>query len=203
MKDLVLLVADKNMQATLRGVLARPQAMGIRTIAFDIRVHPGRDGGSRTTGASILAVEHRRFDHALLIFDLVGSGARTDDPVTLEQMLDASLNVQWTDRAKAIVIAPELDTWIWGADSALREVLRWPLNEPIRHWLLARGFQFDAAGKPVHPKEALEAIVRVHRQARSSALYGKVAGKLSLTRCHDAAFVRMRTQLQRWFAPSR
>lgn len=41
MKDLVLLVADKNMQATLRGVLARPQAMGIKAITFDIRVHPG------------------------------------------------------------------------------------------------------------------------------------------------------------------
>ena len=202
MKDLVLLVADKNMQATLRGVLARPQAMGIRTIAFDIRVHPGRDGGSRTTGASILAVEYRRFNHALLIFDLDGSGARTDDPLMVEQALDVNLSVQWADRAKAIVIAPELDTWMWGADSALREVLRWPLNEPIRHWLLARDFQFDAAGKPARPKEALEAIVRIHRQARSSALYEKIAGRLSLTRCHDAAFVRMRTQLRCWFAPS-
>lgn len=201
MKDLVLLVADKNMQATLRGVLARPQAMGIKAISFDIRVHPGRDGGSRTTGASILAVERGRFDHALLIFDLVGSGARTDDPVMLEQQLDAHLGAQWADRAKAIVIAPELDAWLWGADSALREVFRWPLDQPIRQWLLERGFQFDGAGKPAQPKEALEAIVRIHRQARSSALYEKVAGKLSLKRCRDAAFVRMRTQLQRWFAP--
>ena len=175
MKDLVLLVADKNMQATLRGVLARPQAMGIRSVSFEIRVHPGRDGGSRTTGGLILAVERRRFDHALLIFDLAGSGAHTDDPVALEQELDVSLNVQWAGRAKSIVIAPELDAWIWGADSALREVFRWPLDVPIRQWLRAKGFQFDLAGKPSQPKEALEAIVRVHRQARSSALYEKVA----------------------------
>ena len=200
MKDLVLLVADKNMQATLRGVLARPQAMGIKEISYDIRVHPGRDGGSRTSGASILAVEYRRFHHALLIFDLAGSGARTSDPVLLEQELNASLDVQWESRAKAIVIAPELDSWLWGADSALQEVFHWPLDESIRNWLLARGFQFDANRKPAQPKEALEALVRVHRQARSSALYEKVAGKLSLKRCHDAAFVRMRSQLREWFA---
>ena len=201
MKDLVLLVADKNMQATLRGILIRPEAMGIRPLSFDIRVHPGRDGGSRTNGAAVLAVERRRFDHALLIFDLAGSGAGTDDPEFLEKQLNATLAAQWEDRAKAIVIAPELDTWMWGADSTLREVFIWPLNEPIRHWLIGKGFRFDTAGKPVQPKEALEAIVRVHRQARSSALYGKIAGKLSLKRCHDAAFVRMRTQLQLWFPP--
>jgi hypothetical protein len=65
--------------------------------------------------------------------------------------------------------------------------------------LLAEGFELDAAGKPARPKEAFEAMVRVHRQARSSALYEKVAAKISLKRCHDAAFVRLRTQLQRWF----
>lgn len=202
MKDLVVLVADKNMQAALRGVLARPEALEIRPISFDFRVHPGRDGGARTSGPSVLATEHRRFSHALLVLDLDGSGSNSVDPVELERELDAKLNVQWDASAKAVVIAPELDVWVWGADNALREVFHWPLPGSIRDWLQANGFAFDAAGKPHRPKDALEAMVRIHRQARSSALYGKVAAKISLKRCQDAAFVRLRTQLQRWFGSS-
>ncbi len=170
MKDLVVLVADKNMQATLRGALARPEALGIRPISFDFRVHPGRDGGARTSGPAVLATEHRRFSHALLVLDLEGSGSNTEDRIALERELDERLSVQWEDRAKSVVIAPELDAWMWGADNALRDVFRWPLPGTIREWLLADGFEIDAAGKPARPKEALEAIVRVHRQARSSAL---------------------------------
>ena len=200
MKDLVLLVADKSMQATLRGVLCRPAAMGIRPISFDFRVHPGRDGGARTTGSDVLALERRRFGHALLIFDLEGSGAGIDDPLLIESGLDAKLNHHWGGRAKAIVIAPELDIWMWGAESALREVFRWPPDLPsIRDWLTREGFQIDPNGKPTRPKEALVAMTRVHRQARSSALYEKVAKKISLRRCRDAAFARLRTRLQEWF----
>ena len=199
MKDLVVLVADKNMQATLRGALARPEALGIKSISFDFRVHPGRDGGARTSGPAVLATEHRRFSHALLVLDLEGSGSNTDDPVEQEHDLDARLSLQWKDRGKSVVIAPELDVWMWGSDNALRDVFRWPRKGSIRDWLRAEGFEFDAAGKPVRPKEALEAMVRVHLQARSSALYEKVAAKISLKRCKDAAFVRLRTQLQRWF----
>jgi hypothetical protein len=199
MKDLVVLVADKNIQATLRGALARPEALGIRPITFEFRAHPGRDGGARTSGPDVLATEHRRFGHALLVLDLEGSGSHTDNPVEVERDLDAKLRVQWEDCAKSVVIAPELDVWLWGSDNALREVFRWPLQGSIRDWLLADGFEFDAAGKPVRPKEALEAMVRIHRQARSSALYEKVAAKISLTRCKDAAFDRLRTQLRHWF----
>jgi hypothetical protein len=34
MKDLVLLVADKNAQFVLKGALLRPEALGIRRIEF-------------------------------------------------------------------------------------------------------------------------------------------------------------------------
>ena len=199
MKDLVVLVADKNIQATLRGALARPEALRIRPITFEFRAHPGRDGGARTSGPDVLATERRRFSHALLVLDLEGSGANTDDPVEVEHGLDARLRVQWEDRAKSVVIAPELDVWLWGSDNALREVFHWPLKGSIRDWLLAEGFDFDSADKPVRPKEALEAMVRVHRQARSSALCEKVAARISLKRCKDAAFVRLRTHLCQWF----
>ena len=46
-KDLIILVADKNMEHTIKGLLARPPALGIRPLSFDIRVHPERDAGCR------------------------------------------------------------------------------------------------------------------------------------------------------------
>lgn len=199
MKDLVLLVADKNMQFALKGILGRPEALGIRMIDFEFRTHMGRDGGARTSGPETLALERGRFSHALLMFDLEGSGADTDDAITLETELDGRIGHHWGEHGKTIVIAPELDVWVWGADNALREVLDWPLDGWIRDWLKAKDFAFDPSGKPLRPKEALEALVPVHKQPRSSALYQQIAAKISLERCQDAAFVRLRNQLQAWF----
>jgi CubicO group peptidase (beta-lactamase class C family) len=201
MKDLVVLVADKNMHFALRGALGRPDALGIRPIAHEFRTHIGRDGGMRTTGVELLARERGRFAHALLVFDLDGSGAKPEQSSSdLEHVLDEQLHAQWGQHAKSIVIAPELDIWLWGTDNTLRESLRWPLTGSIRSWLQGKGFVFDADGKPEQPKEALEAMVRIHRQPRSSALYEKITGRISLSRCTDPAFLRLRASLQGWFA---
>lgn len=200
MQDLVILVADKNGQFALRGALRRPEALGIRAISLEFRMHPGRDGGARTSGVGVLEREHRRFSHALLIFDLDGSGAdQRQTAVDLERELDARLADLWGANAKSIVITPEVDVWLWGADNALKEVLRWPLEGSIRSWLQQQGFAFHANGKPKRPKEALEAMVSVHRQPRSSALYEKITSRVSLQRCTDPAFLRLGETLRRWF----
>lgn len=201
MRDLVILVADKNMQFAVRGALVRPEALGIRAITHDFRPHPGRDGGARTSGVDVLALERRRFEHALLVFDLEGCGAEPgQSAVDLERLLDRRLTALWGARAKCIVIDPEVDIWLWGADSVLRDVLRWPLAGNIRKWLQARGFVFDALGKPDRPKDAIDALVRFCRLPRSSALYEKITARVSLRRCSDPAFGRLRTALQNWFA---
>lgn len=200
MKDLVILVADKNTQYALRGALNRPDALGIRTVAHEFRTHIGRDGGARTTGVDVLARERRRFSHALLVFDLEGSGAAdAQSAADLERELDAQLQLHWGMRAKAIVIAPEVDAWVWGADNALRECLHWPLEGSIRDWLRSRGFAFDVHDKPARPKEAMEELVSVHRLPRSSALYEKITSRISLRRCVDPAFLRLRATLAGWF----
>ena len=56
MKDLVLLVADKNAHFALKGALSRPEALEIHSIEFEFRVHPGRDGVARRTGPEVLAL---------------------------------------------------------------------------------------------------------------------------------------------------
>ena len=200
MTDLVVLVADKNMHFAIRGAVGRPAALSIRPLTVEFRTHMGRDGGMRSSGVELLARERHRFDKALLVFDHEGSGATPDQSIhELEAELDGQLAVSWGVNAKAIVIEPELDIWLWGADNVLREVLNWPLQESIRDWLQRQGFQFRDNGKPCRPKEAFEALVRVHRLPRYSALYEKIALRLSLQRCSDPAFLRLRASLQGWF----
>lgn len=198
MKDLIVLVADKNMEFTIRGGLGRNKSLGIRLVGFDVVQHPGRDGGARSSGAQILALEKSRYSHALLLLDHEGSGTELS-PEELERSLDAQLSSHWGESGKAIVISPELDIWMWGNDNHLAEVLRWPQTGSIRDWLSERGFAFHPNGKPVRPKEALEAIFPVCRLPRSSANYQKVASSISLARCADPAFQRLRAKLQEWF----
>jgi hypothetical protein len=123
MKDLVLLVADKNAHFALKGALGRPEALGIRPIEFEFRVHPGRDGGTRRTGPEVLALERRRFKHALLVLDFEGCGTELPNATALEAQLDGRLSTHWKESAKSIVIEPELDVWVWGADNAVEPVM--------------------------------------------------------------------------------
>jgi hypothetical protein len=200
MRDLVVLAADKNMQFALRGALPRSEALGIRPISFDFRVHAGRDGGARSSGADVLRSQRRQFGHALLVLDFDGCGARAGQPaLEVEEQLDTELSLVWDDKAKAIVIDPELETWVWGSDNALQTALGWPLQQSIRTWLTQQGYAIGVNGKPEQPKDAFAALVSVHRLPRSSAIYESITSRISLTACQDAAFQRLKSALQRWF----
>src|SRR5258705_10483597 len=111
MKDLILLVADKNMQFALKGALERPRALGIRPIEFEFIVHAGRDGGVRETGVAMLGLERRRFSHATLLLDFEGSGSSMTAG-SLEAHLDDQFATIWADHCKSIVIEPELEVWM-------------------------------------------------------------------------------------------
>lgn len=201
-KDLVLLMADKNAQFAIAGALGRPKALGIRPIEFEFRVHPGRDGGARKSGPEVLALERRRFHHAMLVLDFEGSGSDLQDAEALEAELDGRLHSHWGNAAKSIVITPEVDAWVWGSDRAVAAAIAW--NEPtsIRTWLREQGFSFGPNDKPQRPKEALERLLLQLQIPRSSALYEDVCSKISLQKCKDEAFIRVRQQLLEWFPSS-
>ncbi|HLX60243.1 MAG TPA: hypothetical protein VKX17_03065 [Planctomycetota bacterium] len=201
MKDLILLLADKNAQFALKGALERPKAIGIRKIEFDFRVHAGRDGGVRKSGPETLALLRRQFNHALLVLDYEGSGAGAQSALELEAELDERLKTVWQDAAKAIVIEPELDIWIWGSDNAIKQVIKWPIGGTIRNWIKGKGFNVSENSKPDRPKEALEAVLRELDIPRSSSLYHEITSRISLARCKDMAFQRMRQKLASWFPP--
>jgi hypothetical protein len=133
------------------------------------------------------------------VLDLEGSGRDAIGAGALEAELDAQLRPVWGTHGKAIVVDPEVEVWLWGGETALRDVLCWPLSEPIRDWLKTKGFVIGPGDKPASPKEALDAMRLVHRQPRSAALYAKITGRISLKNCKDAAFLRLRSALQAWF----
>lgn len=203
MKDLFVLVADKNMEFTLRGALSRPESLGVRPIDFTIFVHVNRDGGVRGTGVEIANTDIRNYTHALLLLDFEGSGTN-HTAIELEKELDQQLAQAWGTAAKAIVIDPELDIWVWGSDNALHQTVgRISESESIREWLKKQNFQFTDHNKPTEPKEALEKILYQLRRPRSSSLYEKIAKVLSMKSCTDPAFIRFRKQLQAWFPVER
>lgn len=199
MNDLLLLVPDKNTQFALKGALTRHDALGIRPIEFDFLVHSGRDGGVRSSGATLAALKRNQFKHLLMIFDHEGSGAESKPASELTLELEKQLDRHWGTDAHVIVIEPEVDVWMWGSDNVLSQLLKWNDFAGIREWLQAKGYEMDGNDKPLRPKEALEEVLMRLKEPRSSSLYEKIAQRLSLPRCKDPAFVRMHKILQNWF----
>lgn len=54
-RDLLCLVADRNMQSAIYELLKRSQSLGIRTITYRIERHPEHDPGCSYRGAEYLA----------------------------------------------------------------------------------------------------------------------------------------------------
>ena len=201
MKDLVILVADKNMQFALKGALSRTESLNIRPIETEFIVHPGRDGGARKSGPELLRLERPRFTHALLVFDFEGCGTTLPNAEAVEHELDPLLANHWGACGKSIVIYPELEVWAWGSNNALHQAIDWQASQNVREWLRQEGFSFDSSEKPTRPKEALQSALRETGLPRSSAVYQEIAETISLINCLDDAFIRLRQTLSRWFSP--
>jgi hypothetical protein len=106
----------------------------------------------------------------------------------------------WGQRTSAIVIDPELEIWVWSDSPHVDEVLGWSGRQPdLRTWLTQRGSITDRNGKPNLPKEATEAALKEVRKPRSSSIYQQLAEKVSLGRCVDPAFIKLKNTLQSWF----
>jgi hypothetical protein len=200
MDDLVVLVADRDMEAAIRGALNRPRALSIRGIQFTLYRHPRRDPGCRVDGAKFLRALAKQFAHAIVMFDYEGSGTKLGVE-ELEATVEGELSKEgWASRGAAVVIEPELEAWIWSDSPWPAAILGWPGKEPaLRVWLEGRGFLSTGQLKPARPKEALEAALFELRRPRSSVIYGDLARAVSLDRCVDRAFLKFKKTLQAWF----
>ncbi|MCL6546479.1 MAG: hypothetical protein K6T61_14750 [Bryobacteraceae bacterium] len=197
MNDLFCLVADKNMEAAMAELLKRHAALGIRQIAAEVVVHPRRDPGVFREGVEFVRPLQNKYQHGLLLLDAAWEGAPPDIQAQINRALaDASLD-GW---ARAIVIAPELEVWVWNDSPHVVDALGWAgRGSVLRDWLRQRGLWSDSDRKPSDPKSAVESALYEVRKPRSSAIYRTLAQTVSLQRCQDAAFLRLRSTLQEWF----
>ena len=201
MKDLVILAADKDLEHALKGLLARPEALGIRPVDADVFVEPEHDPACALRGVDFLTNLSRQYGHGLLLFDHKGSGKEAATPQDLQTSLNrAFANSAWGERARAVVLAPELEAWIWSDSPHVDAVAGWRNRDPkLRLWLIEQNYLREGESKPRQPKEAFEAALREARKPRSASLYQQIAEKVSLRRCKDAAFLELKGILNDWF----
>lgn len=202
--DLVVLVADLDIEQTARRLLNRPEPMGMHPVTFTIRRHRQRDSGCRRDAAESLRMFISDHRYTLVMFDKDGSGSpgKSREGIQNDVEYDLSLN-GWENRSKAIVIEPELEAWVWNGSKHVPAILGWDGNyASLRGWLEERGLWTPRARKPSDPKRAMEDVLHRTRTPRSANLYGKLAKTVSLTRCGDPAFNDLKTTLRRWFPSS-
>ncbi len=159
------------------------------------------DPACAKTGVELLGEYVREFDHAILMFDHEGSGRERESPEKIEASLDAEFQRSaWDARARAIVVAPELEVWLWGGSPHVDDVIGWGGRTPsLRDWLAEEGWWSQDAPKPRRPKEAFQAALRETRTKAHPRIMQEIASRASYRRCSYRAFLRLGDTLRTWF----
>lgn len=197
----MVLVADKDMEQTVKALLSRRQALNIKQITFDIHIHPQRDPGCFSRGEEFLRPFHNLYKYGLIIFDREGCGRENLSREDIEEDIENRLSSSgWGDRALGIAIDPELEIWVWSDSPEVDQVLGWGTRSPeLRTWLQENNFLIDGQTKPASPKEAVERVLKLTKKPRSASLYFKLAERVGVNRCSDPAFLKLKTTLHNWF----
>ena len=159
MKDLVILAADKDLEFALRGMLSRPEALGIRPVEAntDIFVEPEHDPACALRGVDFLDNLSGQYRYGLLIFDHKGSGKEATVPQELQKSLNAEfVSSTWgrtsqSNRAVAGVRDMDLERL-----SAHRRGSRMEKTAILSFdpWLIEQDYLQEGEAKPAWPKEA-------------------------------------------------
>ncbi|MFA0782245.1 methylation-associated defense system protein MAD4 [Fervidibacter sacchari] len=202
MKDLVVLVADKDMEAGIRTLLEkRYDALGIRRVEADVFVHPEHDPGVFHKAHVFLRQYSNQYRYALVMFDHEGCGQENRPASQLESEVKERLEREagWRGRCEVIVIEPELEVWVWSKSPHVAGALGLTAEEMEQ---ILNRFERNRLGKPKFPKEAMNACLRQSKIPRSSSIYAELAGKVSLKSCSEPSFEKFRDTLKRWFPKS-
>jgi hypothetical protein len=198
-KPLIILTADKDAQFAIKELVHRHADLGIRSIESDVVAHPHHDSGVFKKADDFLR-SFLKWQHALVVFDHEGSGHENEPREVVEEAVERRLSANgWEGRCRAVVMRPELESWVWDGSCQVNRVLQWPGGTvALRRWLGERGFAV-AHGKPERPKEAFLDALKQRRIQRSSAIYRDLAQAYMFTECRDPAFRKFLATLQAWF----
>jgi len=198
--DLVIVVADGGIEQSIRGMLTRPKALVIRPLmGVEFPKLKELDGGTYTRGHKLAALYKDTHKHALIVFDLDWEGRPSDDPAELESAVERDLAAEWGPRGRCVVIAPELEVWVWSDSPHVATVLGWDGMPELKQWLRTKGLWNAAHPKPSDPKKAYLAAIEAKRVQKSNANFRSLAEKVSFSQCQDRSFQRLGDILRGWF----
>lgn len=193
--DLMVLVADADTEATIRELLHRHQALGIRRLTCEIRRHRYRDNGCFRKSHDFLRLYYRSHDKTLLVFDREGCGAEHHTREQLESLVQEQLRANsWQgDRAEVLVLDPELEIWAWSRSAHVAQTMKIGASaQDAANWLVEQGFCPLREIKPARPKEALDVALRKSGSPWSPRIHRDLASKISFAHCADPAFLKFR-----------
>lgn len=198
--DLAVLVADPQARFVFLEILQRHQAIAIRPINFEIVIHPRRDPGVIHDPHEWLRPFLNRAKYAVACLDYEGCGSNHPGNIVERNIETLLIQNGWRDRAIAIAIEPELESWFWNRSKVVADVCEWRNGiDDLYGWLTINGWLRQNDVKPDRPKEALEAVVKKSEIAFSGSLHRQVAKEVTLARCTDPAFLKLKSTLQAWF----
>ena len=198
-RDLIVLAADLDIAITAQTLLEHHWKLSIRQIQFDIIRSPRRDPGCLTEAADLLKNFQEGHCHALVIFDRHGSNS-PDSREATQRMVETRLHDSgWQNRAKAIVIDPEIEAWIWTSSPITATALGCQTSHELQSLLQEQDLCPPEQTKPPDPKAAMKTICEFNRIRRSSTLFQEIASRATLKHCTDPAFLEFRETLHNWF----
>ena len=200
-EPLLVVVADAHMRASIRTLLQqRQRALGIELGAFEVRRHPRADPGCRVAIVEQVREALGDFGRLLVVFDYDGCGS-TQPPEQIEKKVEEDLARNgWKGRSKAIVIVPELESWIWGRSEGAARALHWRRGFPaLRAWLAGEGLWPPAHAKPPDPKRAAVRTLERSKEELTAAFYRTLAAEADFRDCRDPAFRALRDTLREWY----
>ena len=202
MIDLVVLVADNQIKVVVDALLDRPKAIGIRKISWRTIREFDSDPGCAKRGVIGLNRLRAEYKHALLVFDYEGSGVNSISTQELQAILNKELEKNWGNKARAVILNPELEAWVWSDSPHVDKILGWKDKQTsLRKWLKEENWVSEGKSKPDRPKEAFEAALKIVGQVRNTELYGRLASNVSVKRCQDQSFLEFKQILKNWFPP--
>ena len=138
-----------------------------------------------------------------MILDREWGGVPANTATEVEELLETRLRRNGMgDWARAVVIEPELEAWVFSGSQHVESVLGWSGRAPgLREALTSRNLWEAGADKPGDPKTAMEWALEQVRVPWSSSIFGDLARKVSTRSCKDRAFQRLRGLLQDWYPP--
>ena len=213
MRDIVYLVADGEMQATVEGFFENPAfdtRLNCARFEFDTRKdlikHPRKDPGVYQDGHNLLKSYVSTHNYAVVMVDFAfNDNLQAMDYQQFCETIKANMRaVGWPDeRFFVMAINPELEVLMWQADTRRVEpIFDYPgANGSLRAWLQAKNLWDADALKPADPKAAIDAV-RGQSWGRKKAhiqLFKRIARDVSFKGCADPSFNGLLQQIQAWY----